>query len=91
MGADIRDVELKENSINSLLIDDLLSHPILIKRRPHWGILKINCVLGLFALWFAHCIVTYVVPRELNHLRQDVFAATPGCDMRKALWGLNRY
>lgn len=31
MGADIRDVELKENSINSLLIDDLLSHPILIK------------------------------------------------------------
>ena len=31
MGADVRDVELKENSINSLLIDDLLRHPILIK------------------------------------------------------------
>ena len=57
MGTDIRDVELKENSINSLLIDDLLSHPILIKRRPYWGILKINCVLGLLALWVAHCIV----------------------------------
>ena len=31
MGAEIRDVEFKENSINSLLIDDLLSHLILIK------------------------------------------------------------
>ncbi len=35
MGAYIRNVELKENSINSLLIDDLLGHPILTKRRPH--------------------------------------------------------
>ena len=47
MGADIRDVELKENTIISLLIDDLVSHPNLIKRRPHWGILKINSVLAL--------------------------------------------
>lgn len=42
--------------------------------------MKINCVLGLFALWFVHC----VVPRELNHLRQEAFAATPEFDMRKA-------
>ena len=43
MGADIRDVELKENSINSLLIDDLLSHPILIKRRQ--SIVFLVCLL----------------------------------------------
>ena len=83
MGANIRDVELKENSINSLLIDDLLSHPILIKRRPHWGILKINCVLGLFAPWFADCIVICAVPGELKHLRREAFAAIPGFDKRK--------
>lgn len=65
------------------MFDDLLSHPILIKRRPHWGILKINCVLGLFALLFAHCIVICVVPRELKHLIQEAFAAMPGFDMRK--------
>ena len=32
MGAEIRGVELKENSINSLLIDDLLTHYILSMR-----------------------------------------------------------
>ena len=83
MGTDIRDVELEENSINSLLIDDLLSHPILIKRRPYWGILKINCVLGLLALWVAHCIVICVVPGELKHLRWEALAAIPGFEMRK--------
>ena len=35
MGAEIRGVELKENSINSLLIDDLLSHNVLVMRRPY--------------------------------------------------------
>ena len=65
------------------MIDDLLSHPILIKRRPHWGILKINCVLGLFANWCAHYIVICVAPIEPKHLRQEGFAAIPGFDMRK--------
>ena len=32
MGAKIRGVELSENSIHSLLIDDLLSHQILTMR-----------------------------------------------------------
>ena len=84
MGGDIHGVELNESSINSMLIDDLSSHPIQIKRRPHWGILKINRVLGLFALWFAPCIVICVVPRELKHLRQEAFAAIPGFDMSAA-------
>ena len=35
MGAETRGVELKENSINSLLIDDLLSHNILTMRRTY--------------------------------------------------------
>ena len=83
MGANIRDVELKENSINSPLIDDLLSHPILIKRRPHWGIVKINCVLDLCVLGFAHGIVIYVVTGKLKYSRWEAFAAIPGFDMRK--------
>ena len=33
MGVKIRGVELSENSINSLLIDDLLSHQILTMQR----------------------------------------------------------
>ena len=78
MGANIRDVELKENSINTPLIDDLLSHPILIKRRPHWGIVKIKCVLG-----FAHGIVIYVVTGKLKYSRWEAFAAILGFDMRK--------
>jgi len=82
MGANIRDVELKENSINTPLIDDLLSHPILIKRRPHWGILKINCVLDLCALGFAHCIVICVVTGKLKYLRREAFASIPGFDMQ---------
>ncbi len=82
MGANIRDVELKENSINSPLIDDLLSHPILIKRRPHWGILKINCALDLCTLGFAHCIVICAITGKLKYLRWEAFASIPGFDMQ---------
>ena len=46
MGVEIRGVELSENSINSLLIDDILSHQILIMRWPCWDILRINCVIS---------------------------------------------
>jgi len=83
MGANIRDVELKENSINTPLIDDLLSHPILIKRRPHWGIVKIKCVLDLCVLGFAHGVVIYGVTGKLKYSRWESFAAIGGFDMRK--------
>lgn len=87
MGANIRDVELKENSINTPLIDDLLSHPILIKRRPHRGIVKIKCVLDLCVLdlcvlGFAHGIVIYVVTGKLKYSRWEAFASIPGFDMQ---------
>ena len=45
MGAEIRGVELSENSLNSLLIDDLFSHYILTMRRSYCGALRVNCVI----------------------------------------------
>ena len=71
MGAEIRGVELSENSLNSLLIDDLFSHYILTMRRSYCGILRVNCVINTLIIV---CKIAASIPSSAITYQQLAFA-----------------